>query len=81
MSQDGNLWAYAPMLHGVVDIKPNGHVRQIFPRVKARSLAIDENVNVWTVSAGQVVEITGAARKPQNFPYGALTTQGAPQWP
>lgn len=81
ISQDGDIWAYAPMLHGVVDIQPDGRIRRFFPRVKARDLAIDQHGDVWTVSGGRVVELVGAARKPQYFPYGVLTTQVAPQWP
>ena len=81
ISQDGSLWAYAPMLHGVADIEPDGSIRRSFPGVKARDLAIDQHGDVWAVSAGRVVEIIGAARKPQYFPYYTFTTPFAPQWP
>ena len=81
ISQDGSLWAYAPMLHGVADIDPDGSIRRSFPGVKARDLAIDQHGDVWAVSAGRVVEIIGAARKPQYFPYYTFTTPFAPQWP
>ncbi len=81
ISRDGNLWAYAPMLHGVADIEPDGSIRRSFPNVKARDLAIDRHGDVWAVSAGRVVEIIGAARSPQYFPYDTLTTPFAPQWP
>ena len=81
ISRDGSLWAYAPMLHGVADIEPDGSIRQSFPGVQARDLAIDQNGDVWTVSAGRVVEIIGAARRPQYFPYYTSTTPFAPQWP
>ena len=81
ISQDGSLWAYAPMLHGVADIEPDGSIRRSFPGVKARDLAIDQHGDVWAVSAGRVVEIIAAARKPQYFPYYTFTTPFAPQWP
>jgi len=80
ISASGTLWAYAPMEHGVINFMPSGQIIQHFTGVKARDIAIDHDGNVWAVSAGSVVEIIDAARKPQYFPYN-FNLPNAPQWP